>query len=609
TGVVPGNDTITAWVAENEAGFAKSPTAATQTLVAEWRDTCDPWRMEISGIGMGNYTTITNPQSLSLANPTGVNGLLLAQVAGKYDGDKLPPESVTFTTDASQPITLSQPSKNSDYGYTFETNLQPSGQITASVNDPGENKTPRGLILYTKRNTKGERWTSVGKTTNNYVYWKMDGYPPPPQVLTFTNLTEPTDLFITAVVIDNNIDNRPLKLEVTAGDVTTSVIEYGPTNGDLLNIIPLTLTQVMDTDRVTVTLQSPKDNGDSLILVGLNASYQCIDPNADLAVTKTVDISSNGDNIITYTITVTNNGPSHATGVQLTDLLPPEVTYKSHITSQGDYDRNTGLWVVGDLANTASATLNIIAKVNKCTGGMLISNTVKITAADQPDSKPSNNEARVDFVSSATRCIYLPIIHKEPTICNPYGPKDHLLTKQATLTAQPIVDYANRYTVEVKVPANSKIEYGLTFGHTADPKYYYRYGIIYIYNNTIPARFRLKWQHGSKSTDSTCITENDSASYCGFADDTINTSLNHLKVECNVNTVKLYLNNKPEPVWKDNLSCSGGIGIFLQSPSLQVTGSFRDFQVSCPSDASNLNIMDSSLPPIFTVGRDSDLDD
>ena len=82
----------------------------------------------------------------------------------------------------------------------------------------------------------------------------------------------------------------------------------------------------------------------------------------DLSLAKTVDIATPdvGSNVV-FTIEVTNDGPSDATGVEVTDQLPTGYTFKS---SDGAYVSGTGIWTIGDLANTATATLNITAKVN-----------------------------------------------------------------------------------------------------------------------------------------------------------------------------------------------------------------------------------------------------
>lgn len=309
---------------------------------------------------------------------------------------------------------------------------------------------------------------------------------------------------------------------------------------------------------------------------------------ADLAITKTVNVTNpNAGDTIIYTVTVFNNGPDDATGVQISDTLPVSLTFQRYTATQGVY--TGGIWMVGNLSNTASATLTIEVKVNEDTSGQAITNTASIFAVDQIDTITNNNARQVTIIvaSVISHFTFLPVIFKEPLACAPYGPKDLSLTNTAEISAQRIVNYANRYTVEVKVPAKSTSEYGITFGHDAtDPNKYFRFGIInsIILNSTsnIPPRFRLKLQLGRDVDDSTCITKNTSTNYCGFTNSTIRNFSNYLKVECDLDTIKLYLNNKSVPVWESSAySCRGGIGIFLQSRS-QITEMFKDFQISCP---------------------------
>jgi len=115
---------------------------------------------------------------------------------------------------------------------------------------------------------------------------------------------------------------------------------------------------------------------------------------ADIAVTKNVDTStpSVGDTV-TYTITATNNGSSDDTGVQITDSLPSGLTLSSTGATAGSYNRSTGVWNIGNLANGASATLTIAATVNSNQGGSTITNTATKTAADITDNVSGNNSA------------------------------------------------------------------------------------------------------------------------------------------------------------------------------------------------------------------------
>ncbi len=86
---------------------------------------------------------------------------------------------------------------------------------------------------------------------------------------------------------------------------------------------------------------------------------------ADLTLEKTVDNTTprEGDTI-TYTLVLTNNGPSEATGVVVSDSLPASVSFVSSTASQGSYDDGSGFWTVGTVANTASATLDIVCTID-----------------------------------------------------------------------------------------------------------------------------------------------------------------------------------------------------------------------------------------------------
>ena len=51
-----------------------------------------------------------------------------------------------------------------------------------------------------------------------------------------------------------------------------------------------------------------------------------------------------------------------ATGVKVADHLPSGLQFVS-ATGDGSYDGNTGIWDIGDVAASASKTLNITVRV------------------------------------------------------------------------------------------------------------------------------------------------------------------------------------------------------------------------------------------------------
>ncbi|MFY0594773.1 hypothetical protein, partial [Roseivirga sp.] len=123
------------------------------------------------------------------------------------------------------------------------------------------------------------------------------------------------------------------------------------------------------------------------------ATATLVTQSADLEVSKVVsDATPNVGDDITFTVRVSNNGTDLATGVSVTDLLPDGYTFVSKNTGFGSYDENSGLWTIGSVSTTQTATLEIVATVLS-TGNY--DNTATITAADQGDPVTANNTSTV----------------------------------------------------------------------------------------------------------------------------------------------------------------------------------------------------------------------
>ncbi|UPZ14215.1 PKD domain-containing protein [Flavobacterium humidisoli] len=122
---------------------------------------------------------------------------------------------------------------------------------------------------------------------------------------------------------------------------------------------------------------------------------------ADLSLQKTVSPTtvSINDNVI-FTIRVTNSGPNNASGITVSDHLPPGYTYVSD-NGAGKYNNTTGIWNVGSLNNGNTLTLQITAKVNTASAANYI-NTAEIQTAKQkdPDSTPGNGLPEDDIASA-----------------------------------------------------------------------------------------------------------------------------------------------------------------------------------------------------------------
>ena len=108
----------------------------------------------------------------------------------------------------------------------------------------------------------------------------------------------------------------------------------------------------------------------------------------DLAVDKLVNNSvPKYLDMIEYTIVVVNNGPDKSFNVTVGDLLPDGVKF---ISSNGQYNPDTGVWFVGDLDANERVTLKIVVQVIKVGN---ITNAVNVTGTGHDTNLTNNNDS------------------------------------------------------------------------------------------------------------------------------------------------------------------------------------------------------------------------
>lgn len=134
---------------------------------------------------------------------------------------------------------------------------------------------------------------------------------------------------------------------------------------------------------MTVDIES-----NSVILVGTLD----IHPECDVGVKYTIDEQylSTGDNLKPFNVTATNyKGDINKTGVKISITLPKGLTCLSNNTGKGNYNHNTGIWSINNLAIGESVTLTINA------WGLLkdMAGIAEIVSSTFPDPNLANNKA------------------------------------------------------------------------------------------------------------------------------------------------------------------------------------------------------------------------
>jgi uncharacterized repeat protein (TIGR01451 family) len=235
--------------------------------------------------------------------------------------------------------------------------------VTKSINNP--NPTPGTPVIFTVTVTNA----GPGAAANVIA---TDALPPG---LGFTSATASTGNYDSAT----GVWNIGTLANGAVATLTVNATYLGPN-------------QVINTASVSSSTFDPNTGGNS-------ASVTVPSQLADVSVTKSVSNAAPdfGGNV-QFVITAANAGPNAASGVEIRDALPAGLQFVSAVPSTGTYDVGTGLWSVGALAVSASATLTLTARVTQSTP---VTNTATLSRLDQADPQPANNAGSASIVPRA----------------------------------------------------------------------------------------------------------------------------------------------------------------------------------------------------------------
>lgn len=123
-----------------------------------------------------------------------------------------------------------------------------------------------------------------------------------------------------------------------------------------------------------------------------------VDPAADLAIVKTVNVSvANFKDIVKWTLTVSNNGPDNATNVKVADALPHGFTYLNSTLTKGRYA--DGIFAIDRLCVGETVIIDIFTLVEATGEATNFANV----SSDEYDHNLENNRDEKDiFINPAS---------------------------------------------------------------------------------------------------------------------------------------------------------------------------------------------------------------
>lgn len=119
----------------------------------------------------------------------------------------------------------------------------------------------------------------------------------------------------------------------------------------------------------------------------------------DLELIKSSDkkVYRVGDNMH-WIIEVINHGPSPSRGVWVSEVLPSGVKYISYSVSKGNYNKATGNWTIGNMANGEKVILDILCKV--IAPGLITNNANVSCSINESDLTNNHDNATVKVIKN-----------------------------------------------------------------------------------------------------------------------------------------------------------------------------------------------------------------
>lgn len=296
------------------------------------------------------------------------------------------------------------------------------------------------------------------------------------------------------------------QVNVSTSDLPTGAsIVFNPASVNITDANAKTATLILTTGANTpVGNQSFTINAQSGPLShSFSANLSVVNPaSVDLSLANTASPNPGQVGVpLAYRLVITNNGPATATNVQLSDSLPPGVTFNSASTTQGSCNGSGPVnCSVGNINVGGNAIVTIT--VTPSSAAQVVNSAT--VSANETDSDSSNNSAAAttliqpaapspimldDNLTVSTVVTGL----DQPTSLAFIGPNDFLVLEKATGRVRRVANGVVQST-PLDLPVNNASERGL-LGIALHPRFQQN-GFVYLY-----------WTESSTGADSANIDQ------------------------------------------------------------------------------------------------------
>lgn len=288
-------------------------------------------------------------------------------------------------------------------------------------------ETDETLNIYCKVNKIGKilNFVSVNSTqydwneSNNYDNKSVDAVKIADlSVIKLINNSNPNynDLIKWTIIVSNNGPN--MATGVIVNDLLPKSVEYissylskgfyNPVNGiwDVGNLnagekLQLNIvSKIVKTGDITNVVNVKGNEKDSNLTNNHFEKSVHVKAAADLSIEKSVSKQEvNINDLIEYVIEITNNGPDSAENIKVSELLNPNLKVISFESTKGNFNNESNVLTIDELANSEKARLTINAAANACGK---FENKVAVSSDTFDYDKSNNQDGTSVFVSENT---------------------------------------------------------------------------------------------------------------------------------------------------------------------------------------------------------------